>query len=341
MGTSASYATTWNLVPSAFDAMTLPTAHRLRRDVERLALPGGRAVGTSGRAGAQAHLVGRLAELGLVPYGDTFALPYALGGQRFANLVGVAPGVDRVTAPVLIAAHHDTVPDTPGADDNAAAVAIALEVAARLRARPAARDVLIALFDAEEPPYFHTSRMGSTHWFGHQRRGPVHAAIVLDLVGHAVPIPGIEDLLAVTGMESDPGLEDVVRALPADHGLQLVTALNRYVGDMSDHHVFRLNEVPYLFLSCGRWSHYHAPTDVPDVLDYAKMARIADVTEALVRGAADRALDGPWEGYDTTATDVATVNAALGPLLAHYGVEVRDRAGIERVVRLLAGQLGL
>ncbi len=321
--------------------MTHPAAHRLRRDVERLALPDGRVVGTTGHAHAQAHLIARLAELDLEPYGDAFALPYAAGGQHFANLVGVAPGLDRDAVPMLIAAHHDTVPGTPGADDNAAAVAIALEVGARLRERPAARDVLIALFDAEEPPYFHTSRMGSTYWHAHQCRSPVHAAVVLDLVGHAVPVPGLEDLLAVTGMESDPGLEDVVRALPADHGLQLVTALNRYVGDQSDHHVFRMNEVPYLFLSCGRWTHYHAPTDVPDALDYPKMARIANVVEALVRGTAERDLKGPWEGYDTTATDVATINAALGPLLVHHGLEVRDRAGIERVVGLLTGRLGL
>ncbi|MDF1521527.1 MAG: M28 family peptidase [Trueperaceae bacterium] len=325
--------------------MTHPAAHRLPYDVERLALPDGRAVGTAGHASAQAYLIARLAELDLEPYGDAFALPYAAGDRRFANLVGVAPGLDRGAAPVLIAAHHDTVPGTPGADDNAAAVAIALEVGARLRARPAARGVLIALFDAEEPPYFHTSRMGSTYWHAHQRRGPVHAAVVLDLVGHAVPIPGLEDLLAVTGMESDPGLENVVSrtagALPADHALQLVTALNRYVGDLSDHHVFCMNEVPYLFLSCGRWTHYHAPTDVPDVLDYPKMARVADVTEALVRGAAERDMTGPWEGYDTMTTDVATMNAALEPLLARYGLEVRDRAGIERVVRLLAGSLGL
>lgn len=49
-----------------------------------------------------------------------------------------------------------------GADDNAAA--IALEVAARLRARPAARPVVIAQFDAEEPPFFHAPAMGSTRF---------------------------------------------------------------------------------------------------------------------------------------------------------------------------------
>ncbi|MEI6605170.1 MAG: hypothetical protein WCP35_07660, partial [Verrucomicrobiota bacterium] len=36
-------------------------------------------------------------------------------------------------------------------------------------------------------------------------------------------------------------------------GLKLVPALNSYVGDMSDHGVFRENNVPYFFLSCGRF----------------------------------------------------------------------------------------
>jgi hypothetical protein len=30
---------------------------------------------------------------------------------------------------------------------------------------------------------------------------------------------------------------------------------------MSDHGIFRENGVPYLFLSCGRWPHYHRDTD--------------------------------------------------------------------------------
>ena len=58
-------------------------------------------------------------------------------------------------------------------------------------------------------------------------------------------------------------------------GLSLVPTLNRYVGDMSDHGVFRTNGVPYLFLSCGRWPHYHRDTDTPDRLNYEKMGRIA------------------------------------------------------------------
>jgi hypothetical protein len=300
-----------------------------------------RCIGGPGHAAARAFLEGRLADLGLEPYGDAFALPYRAHGTDFANLVGVAPGRDRAAAPVLIGAHYDTVAGTPGADDNAAAVAIALEVAARLRAAPAARDVVVALFDAEEPPFFHSPAMGSVRFHGHQLRGPVHAALVLDLAGHAVPVAGLEDLVFVTGMETDPDLERTLAAVPVPDGLRLVTALNRYVGDMSDHHVFRTNRVPYLFFSCGRWAHYHAPTDVPERLDLGKMARLADVVEAAARDVAARALAGPWEGYDTTPTDLATMRAALGPLLGGLGVALEDRRSIERVVALLLGRLGL
>lgn len=145
----------------------------------------------------------------------------------------------------------------------------------------------------------------------------------------------------VTGAESDPGLVPAVRARLGDGGVRLVTTLNRYVGDMSDHHAFRLAQVPYLFLTCGRWPHYHAPTDTPDRLDLVKPAHLVDVVEALVCDVATRPLDGPWEGRDTTDLDVATMRAALGPLLDGHGLALRDRGDVDRVVELLMGRLGL
>ena len=65
----------------------------------------------------------------------------------------------------LIGAHYDSVIDAPCADDNAAAVAIALSAAGQLAGQTLNRDVVIALFDAEEPPYFHTESMGSTRFY--------------------------------------------------------------------------------------------------------------------------------------------------------------------------------
>jgi hypothetical protein len=314
---------------------------RLRTDVERLARPEGRRVGSPGHAAAAAFLVERLAAVGVEPYaGEAFALPYAGSEGTFANLVGVAPGRDRALPPVLIGAHYDTAGDLPGADDNAAAVAIALETARRFVARPAERDAVIALFDAEEPPYFQMQLMGSTRFVEDQAVGPVHAALIMDLVGHEVPVPGLEDVVFVTGMETDPALERVLLGQPGRTGLRFATVLNRYAGDRSDHHAFRLHRVPYLFLSCGTWPHYHAPSDTPEKLAYPKMAATVDLLEGLVRDVAGQSLDGPWEGYDTTATDVATLRAAAGAWLETHGVPLRSREDIDRIARLLLRQLG-
>lgn len=206
----------------------------LEHDVRALATPEGQMTGTAGHRAARAFLERRLANAGLEPYeGASFALPYRVSGTELASLVGVAAGRDRELDPILIGAHYDTAGPYPGADDNAAAVAIALAVAERLTANAADRDVVVALFDAEEPPWFHTPSMGSTWFRTHQQRGRMHAALIMDLVGHAVPIPGAEDVLFVTGVESDPGLQQTILERPRLDDLRVVTALNRYVGDMS------------------------------------------------------------------------------------------------------------
>jgi hypothetical protein len=47
----------------------------------------------------------------------------------------------------------------------------------------------------------------------------VHCAIVMDLVGHDVPVLGMEDLVFLTGTESDPADDDEVRPLSGSPGL--------------------------------------------------------------------------------------------------------------------------
>ena len=94
-----------------------------------IALENGRRVGTKGHAIVEELLVERLEQIGCVPYsGKSFRLPYTQHGIDFTNIVGVVPGKDRSKQPLLIGAHYDSVIDAPCADDNAAAVAIALAV---------------------------------------------------------------------------------------------------------------------------------------------------------------------------------------------------------------------
>lgn len=294
-------------------------AEQLRADVAAIALPDGRMVGSPGHARARAYLERRLAEVGLVPYrGQGFALSYHNARARLesCNLVGAIPGADRQLPPVLIGAHYDSVIAAPSADDNAAAVAIALSAVGALRATARARDVVIALFDAEEPPYFLGPAMGSIRFCEDQAdaRG-FHAAIVMDLVGHdfALAQPELANLLVATGVESSGALPALIDACPRPAALPLVVVHNDLVGDMSDHHAFRLGGVPYLFLSCGRWAHYHRETDTPDRLAWGKMGLIRDYVISLAGALADTDLAAP--PVDTTAMEIRYLEAALGPVL--------------------------
>ena len=314
---------------------------RLREDVARICPPSGRMVGSVGHREAREYLSVRLLELGLQPYrGSGFGMAYRDYAQKFHNLVGVIPCGGGGQPPILIGAHYDSVIDAPCADDNAAAVAIALAAAAQLAGRKMSRDVVVALFDAEEPPYFLGESMGSTRFYKEQMLPEgVHAAIIMDLVGHdvSVPIPGadkvrpgISDLICLTGSESHPEIANLVAR--QDFGrLVPIATLNSNIGDMSDHHVFRIHGVPYLFLSCGRWSHYHQRSDTPDRLNYAKMASITQLLVALVVELADAPLErpptvsgGPVE-CDTVELELRLFRKAFGPLiptfLATFGLE--------------------
>lgn len=311
----------------------------LRADVIALATEEGRLVGTAGHEAARHYLIGRLSEVGLMPLpGRAFDLPYQ-GSYEFHNLVGVVRGTSAGAAPIVLGAHYDSALEAPCADDNAAAVAIALSAAARWRESPPARDVLIALFDAEEAPFYWTSEMGSVRFYAeHRPLVGFHAAVVMDLVGHdvALPLPldvgarrQIANLLFMTGAESHPRLAEVVRGARRSPTLPLVATLNRNIGkpdagvaesagehrDLSDHYIFRRSGVPYLFLSCGQWTHYHQPTDTPDRLNYTKMAAIRDFVVELVQGLAAADLSPAPGETDTVAFERQLLEESFGPAL--------------------------
>jgi hypothetical protein len=183
--------------------MNHDTITRLEADVRSLAVEGGRPVGSPGHSAAQQYLIGRLKDLRLCPYrGETFALPYQHGGNSFVNLVGRIPANAEGKNALLVGAHYDTCGNTPGADDNAAAVAILFEITRLLQNQPRTRDIIVAVFDAEEPPYFLTPAMGSIRFYEDQQTDRIDCAFIMDLVGHDVPVPGLENgLLQVAGFD--------------------------------------------------------------------------------------------------------------------------------------------
>jgi hypothetical protein len=113
-------------------------------------------LGSAENARVRAYLVQRLTAMGLAPevFNDTAVVH---GPHRFAQIAPVAdivvrlPGKNPALPAVLVMSHYDTVPASPGAADNSAGVAAALEIARALRAGPEPeRDVIFLITDGEE-----------------------------------------------------------------------------------------------------------------------------------------------------------------------------------------------
>jgi hypothetical protein len=300
--------------------------------------------------GSKAHgevrdiLLQTMQHMDLMPYeGKVFLWSYhGQGSDTFANVLGVLPGRDASLPPMILGAHYDSVPGTPGADDNAAAIWVVLNAVGGIRPGTLRRSVTVALFDAEEPPYYLGPLMGSTNFYQTQLSQPVHCAFIFDLVGHDVPIPGIEDLVFITGMESHPSFEAVINSALPDSRIRIVPALNSYVGDMSDHHVFRIHGDPYLFFSCGRWQHYHASTDTPDRLNIKKMEALSAYVRGLLMTCDRVEFSKGSPAYDTTATELKFMNANLDVVLRRMGIyPLRNRKDINKAARALTGLFGL
>jgi hypothetical protein len=120
--------------------------------------------------------------------------------------------------------------------------------------------------------------------------------------------------------------------------------LNSYVSDMNDHHVFRINRHPYLLLTCGRWEeHYHQPTDTPDKLNYEKIASIAAYLANLATAASREEMAGPFEGYDSTDTELHFLRKTVQPVIERMGLDLKleNRYDVDRLVNLMISRFGL
>lgn len=328
----------------------------LREVTTQLSLPQGRRVGQPGHDIAKKYLLQQMRELNLTPFRQqaTLELMFRQGQQVFSNLIGVLPGNDSSLPPILVGAHYDSVIDAPCSDDNATAVAVTLAIAKQFKPRQLQRDLVIAIFDSEEPPHFLSDSMGSTRFYRDHCQGFDFAgAIIMDLIGHDVELrhpdllqlfPSIPKLLAVMGCESQPTLPGIVAAAAdASTELCVVPTLNEYVGDMSDHHVFRLAGVPYLFLSCGQGKYYHTRHDDLRWINFDKVTAVARFVETLVRGLEQNSTPTSHraEPHDPYEFEIARIEQALGQglptalIAMGVGPALRTRKDIGTFIRTL------
>ncbi len=256
-----------------------PEAARLESDVRALAFE---RHDDEARKRARALLAHRLTALGYQPELQAFATGINVAGRRRGTATGPATG------DVLVGAHFDTVAGSPGADDNATGLAVALEMA-RLFAAPATRRGLrIVFFDREE-----AGLEGSTTYARKpERTEGLRVVIVLEMLGRTCSTPGCQrlppdapialppeqrgDFLAVLGNDTDPGLLPLfVRAAAAGQppvlALPVVDAGHLHpTTRRSDHAPFWDLGLPAVLLTDTaelRAPEYHRPDDVPETLD--------------------------------------------------------------------------
>jgi hypothetical protein len=136
-------------------AATIFSAERAMQDV-RVIAQRPHPIGSADAARVRDFIAGRLQALGLQTnirrdeaFFDGWRLSPVLGSVE--NVVGVLPGRSPNLPAVVIMSHYDTVPNSPGAGDDSAGVATALELAANLRASGQLERTVIFLFtDGEE-----------------------------------------------------------------------------------------------------------------------------------------------------------------------------------------------
>ena len=217
---------------------------------------------------------------------------------------------------LLLGAHYDTVPRTPGADDNASAVAVCLECA-RLIARHQISSVMIVLFNREEDGF-----LGSSEFVAHLT-GPaglsIREAHIFEMVGYRDRAPGSQKLPAGLPPLRSPDTGDFLALLANSRSnalaeklvdlarcyipqspvlaLKIYLGLEKIFGDLnrSDHAPFWQAGIPAIMWTDTaefRNPNYHLPSDTPETLDYDFMADIAKLALARVLSAAASRADG-------------------------------------------------
>lgn len=170
----------------AYDPDERFDAARAMEDARNLAAFGSRPGGSEQERFAAEYVERRLRSMGYEPVVRTFELP---NGRTSRNVIASVDGYASSRA-LIVGAHIDTKPPSPGANDNASGAGVLLELARLLRESPAAGRVVFVFFGAEE---FLTDAPGDAHHLGSrnhaaslsaEERASTAGMISVDMVGY-------------------------------------------------------------------------------------------------------------------------------------------------------------
>jgi Zn-dependent M28 family amino/carboxypeptidase len=269
-----------------------PSERRLREWVRHLAVP--RHVFANSRSN-------RWVREELAAAFERHGLSVQLQG-RYGNVVAL-PRDARGCAVTFVAAHYDSVPDCPGADDNASGLAVMLECARVLAETECRHHVGFIAFNAEED-----GLLGSRDFVTNglpALRVDLRSVHVLEMVGfrgesehQELPFPWVpgrlrvSDFIGLLGKGRANASVDLAIGQAVAPDLRVLAAktwgpLHRLLPALtrSDHFPFWDAGLPALLWTDTadyRNPHYHLATDTPETLDYRFMRDVAQLLSATV-----------------------------------------------------------
>lgn len=232
-------------------------------------------------------------------YGYTVSTqPYTYEGREYENIFVEKKGRVLPEKIVVVGAHYDTVMGTPGADDNASGIAGLLEMARLFADETPEKTIQFVAFTLEEPPLFRSRYMGSYVYAEslHTNRKEVEGMICLEMIGYfsdepgsqVFPLPFFRWIYPTTGnfitlvgnLQSKSFLKRIEQGFKVGSGLPVETlATVSFVPgvDFSDHRSFwqfGYDAIMVTDTAFYRNSQYHGIGDVPEILDYGRMAEV-------------------------------------------------------------------
>ncbi len=197
-----------------------------------------------------------------------------------AKIPGRGPG-----PAVLLMAHYDSVPMSPGAGDDGAGVAALLEVARILAAEaPFRNPVILAFTDAEE-----LGLLGAEAFFG-QHPWAEEVGVVLNVEGSGSEG---ESLLLRTGPDSRWVVDAFRRSVRHPSAFSVADEVFKHMPNDTDFSVAQRAGLPGIdFSFAGERNHYHSPLDTLENLSRVTLQHHGENVLPLTRELASMDLTG-------------------------------------------------
>ena len=257
------------------------SAMRAREVQARLVGDGAtRFVGTEGNARGRAVIAAELEKIGwVVETQSAWSCTHHGTCAPIANVVAYLSGREPRLPGVLISAHHDSVPVSPGASDDGLGTVTLIETARALAQGPRPRRTVVAVFtDAEE-----AGLLGAEAFVrGHPLAGTVRATVNVDSRGSHGPSQMFE---------TSRGNAWLV-ALMADHLERPVTTSLFYevykrMPNDTDFSITKTIASGVNFANLAGIENYHTPLDALDVSSPGTLQHHGDHALAMTRALAE------------------------------------------------------